>query len=97
MQRESRDEKGHLRSGHVDILVSVPPKYSVAQMVGYLKGKSTISHRPEPVSGFVTSIFDNSRDPLERVLAKNLPQDCLVKFQSADFVALQFEGFIGGE
>ena len=27
---------------HVHILVSIPPKYSVAQFVGYLKGKSAL-------------------------------------------------------
>jgi putative transposase len=42
MQRESRIEEGHLRSDHVHRLVSIPPKYSVAQVVGYLKGKSAI-------------------------------------------------------
>ena len=28
---------------HVHILISIPPKYSVAQVVGYIKGKSAIS------------------------------------------------------
>ena len=27
---------------HVHMLVSIPPKYSVAQVVGYLKGKSAL-------------------------------------------------------
>ena len=30
-------------SDHVHILISIPPKYSVAQVVGYIKGKSAIS------------------------------------------------------
>jgi len=34
--------EGHLRSDHVHMLVSSPPKYAVAASVGYLKGKSTI-------------------------------------------------------
>jgi len=42
MQRESRIEEGHLMSDHVHMLVSIPPKYSVSQVVGYLKGKSAI-------------------------------------------------------
>ena len=42
MQRESRIEEGHLMRGHVHMLVSIPPKYSVSQVVGYLKGKSAI-------------------------------------------------------
>ena len=39
--RESCGE-GHLLPDHVHMLVSIPPKYSVAQVIGYLKGKSAI-------------------------------------------------------
>ena len=42
MQRESRIEAGHLRRDHVHMLVSIPPKYSLSQVVGYMKGKSAI-------------------------------------------------------
>ena len=42
MQRESRIEEGHLLRDHVHMLVSIPPKYSVSQVVGYMKGKSAI-------------------------------------------------------
>ncbi len=41
-QRESRVEEGHLMPDHVHMLLRVPPKYSVAQVVGYIKGKSAI-------------------------------------------------------
>jgi len=41
-QRESQIEEGHLQPDHVHILISIPPKYAVAQVVGYLKGKSAI-------------------------------------------------------
>jgi putative transposase len=41
-QRESRIEEGHLLPDHVHMLISIPPKYSVAQVVGYIKGKSAI-------------------------------------------------------
>ena len=41
-QRESRIEQGHLMLDHVHMLISIPPKYSVAQAVGYIKGKSAI-------------------------------------------------------
>ena len=34
--------EGHMMSDHVHILVSIPPKYSVSQFMGYLKGKSTM-------------------------------------------------------
>ena len=41
-QKESRVLEGHLQSDHVHMLISIPPKYAVSQMVGYLKGKSAI-------------------------------------------------------
>ena len=41
-QRESRIEEGHLMSDHVHMIISIPPKYSVAQVIGYIKGKSAI-------------------------------------------------------
>jgi REP element-mobilizing transposase RayT len=42
MQRESRVIEGHLLPDHVHVLIWIPPKYAVAQVVGYLKGKSAI-------------------------------------------------------
>jgi putative transposase len=41
-QRESHIEEGHLMPDHVHIMISIPPKYAVAQVVGYIKGKSAI-------------------------------------------------------
>ena len=41
-QRESRVEEGHLMPDHVHMLLSIPPKYAVSQVMGYLKGKSAI-------------------------------------------------------
>ncbi len=43
LQRECKIEEGHLVSDHVHILISIPPKYSVAKIVGFIKGKSAIS------------------------------------------------------
>lgn len=40
--RESRILEGHLMSDHIHMLISIPPKYSVSQVVGYIKGKSAI-------------------------------------------------------
>ena len=34
--------EGHLMPDHVHMLVSIPPKYSVSQFMGYLKGKSSL-------------------------------------------------------
>ena len=41
-QKQSEVLEGHLMPDHVHMLVSIPPKYAVAQVVGYIKGKSTI-------------------------------------------------------
>ena len=41
-QRESCIEEGHIMVDHVHMMISIPPKYSVAQVVGYIKGKSAI-------------------------------------------------------
>ena len=41
-QKESWIEEGHLQADHVHMLLSIPPKYAVAQVVGYIKGKSAI-------------------------------------------------------
>ena len=34
--------EGHLMSDHIHMLVSIPPKISVSQFMGYLKGKSAL-------------------------------------------------------
>jgi len=41
-QRESVILEGHLCKDHVHIYIAIPPKYSVAQVVGFMKGKSAI-------------------------------------------------------
>ena len=41
-QRESQILEGHLMLDHVHIRISIPPKYSVSQVMGYMKGKSAI-------------------------------------------------------
>ncbi|MDO9012458.1 MAG: IS200/IS605 family transposase [Gallionella sp.] len=42
-QKECKILEGHLVSDHVHILISIPPKYSVSQVVGFIKGKSAIA------------------------------------------------------
>ena len=41
-QRESRIEEGHLMPDHVHMMLSIPPKYAVSQVIGFMKGKSAI-------------------------------------------------------
>ena len=42
LQKESEILEGHLMGDHVHILIAIPPKYSVSQVIGYIKGKSAI-------------------------------------------------------
>jgi len=42
MQKESEVIEGTLKADHVHMVISIPPKYSVSQVVGYVKGKSAI-------------------------------------------------------
>ena len=42
LQKESKVIEGHLMADHVHILLSIPPKYAVSQVVGFIKGKSAI-------------------------------------------------------
>jgi len=41
-QKECTILEGHLQPDHIHILISIPPKYSVAQVLGFIKGKSAI-------------------------------------------------------
>ncbi len=41
-QKESRIEEGHLQPDHVHMLIVIPPKYAVSQVIGFIKGKSVI-------------------------------------------------------
>ena len=35
--------EGHLQPDHIHILISIPPKLSVSNVIGYIKGKSAIA------------------------------------------------------
>ena len=43
-QKECEIIEGHLMVDHVHMLLSIPPKYSVAQVLGFLKGKNGDPH-----------------------------------------------------
>ena len=36
-QKESEIEEGHLQLDHVHMMISIPPKYAVSQVIGYIK------------------------------------------------------------
>ena len=41
-QKESKIEEGHLLRDHVHMMIAIPSKYAVSQVIGYIKGKSAI-------------------------------------------------------
>ena len=41
-RKECEIEEGHVMVDHVHMMISIPPKYAVSQVIGYLKGKSAI-------------------------------------------------------
>jgi putative transposase len=41
-QNESRIEEGHLLADHVRMMIAIPPKHAVSQVIGFIKGKSAI-------------------------------------------------------
>lgn len=41
-QKECQVIEGHLLLDHVHMLISIPPKYAVSRVVGFIKGKSAI-------------------------------------------------------
>jgi putative transposase len=42
-QKECKILEGHMVQDHVHMLIAIPPKYAVSQIVGYIKGKSAIA------------------------------------------------------
>jgi len=42
-QKESEIVEGHLRLDHIHMCVSIPAKFAVSGVIGYIKGKSAIS------------------------------------------------------
>ena len=47
-RRECEILEGHMLPDHSHMLISIPPKYAVSQVVGYIKGKSV--ERGTPLS-----------------------------------------------
>ena len=42
-QKECQIIEGHLMPDHVHMCIAIPPKYAVASVIGFLKGKSAIA------------------------------------------------------
>jgi putative transposase len=42
-QKECRIVDGHLLADHVHICIEIPPKYAVASLIGFWKGRSAVA------------------------------------------------------
>ena len=73
---------------HIHMLVSIPPKYSVAQIVGYLKGKSSLMIFEEYANmkykygnrhfwcrGYYVSTVGRNRRAIEQYIRNQLQED----------------------
>lgn len=73
---------------HIHMLVSIPPKYSVAQIMGYLKGKSNLmiyekyanlkykyGNRHFWCRGYYVSTVGRNRRAIEQYIRKQLQED----------------------
>ena len=86
--------EGHAMIDHVHLCLSIPPKYSVAMVIGYLKGKSAIRIHRELLGrnkGFTNQHFwvrgycvSTVGLDEERIRAYIVNQDKLEKHQQAD-------------
>jgi putative transposase len=53
-QKESRIEEGHLLPDHVHMLISIPPKFAVSQVIGFIKGAKVRLHLARVYGGRVS-------------------------------------------
>ena len=61
-QKESKIEEGHLMPDHVHMLISIPPKYAVSQVVGFIKGKSAF-HLARVYGKGSATLWDSTSEP----------------------------------
>ena len=48
-QKESRIEEGHFAVDHVHMMIMIPPKYAVSNVIGYINLETAVRKSPEPV------------------------------------------------
>ena len=75
---------------HIHMLVRIPPKYSVSEIVGYLKGKSSLmifekhanlkykyGNRTFWCRGFYVSTVENNKTAVQRYVENQLKEDMM--------------------
>jgi len=64
-QKESRIDEGHLMPDHVHMMISIPPKYAVSQVIGFIKGKSAyIWHECMGRTGGISLVRASGREDI---------------------------------
>lgn len=58
-QKECQIVRGSLQPDHVHMEISIPPKYAVSQVIGYIKGKAR-SGSPAPMAGASGTMWGNT-------------------------------------
>ena len=90
LQKESKVVEGHLMPDHVHMCLRIPPKHSVSNVVGFIKGESAISiarqfggrQQAEIIRFYYVAIIQNdwvALDKLNRIL-KAPPGSCSIDF-----------------
>ena len=80
-QRESSILEGHLCKDHVHMYIAIPPKYAVAQVVGFIKGKSAI-HIAREVQGRARN-FSGQNFWARGYFVSTVGRDCLSKVETS--------------
>ena len=70
LQKESRIEEGHLMPDHVHMMIAIPPKYSVSQVIGYIKGR--VQYTWHECMGRSSGILSVSTSRSEGTLSRRL-------------------------
>jgi putative transposase len=75
LQKESKVEEGHLMADHVHMLLSIPPKYAVSQVVGYIKGKSNFVGQHFWARGFFVNTVGRDEEAIRAYIRNQEKED----------------------
>ena len=84
--------EGHAMSDHVHVCISIPPKYSISHVVGFLEGKSAIrlhreyySHMKDGKSFWARGYFVSTVGMDERIVRKYIRRQEVSDKQQMEF------------
>jgi len=74
-QKESRNEEGHLLSDHVHMMISIPPKYAVSQVVGFISGHAPYGPRSHNAEEIARAVCESDPDRPSAVITRPVGWD----------------------